>query len=336
MNRYLGALILGVWSLINPGLSVSAVQIYAHRGTRLYFPENSIPAYEFAVRMGADWLDADLRLTKDGHVVIFHDSVLSPSCVKDMNNQWVTSSIAIEDLTLEQLKHYSLSSPKPGSNFARLFPYVNATSVIKIPTLAEAVHTLDLYAGYPVKWQLEIKTDSPGSDQDRYQRITQKVVELIQSHHLQNRVELQAFDWRVLKLVHHMDSSIHTAALLSSDTVSFDRIDSPLDGVWTAGLRPQDFDWNYPKMAAILGATCFEPYEMEVTPTMIEQAHDLGMKVVTWHWAEKQGVWSDWKRSNQLLNWGVEGLIVDDLANVEAILAQRHQADLEGHQHLKC
>ena len=155
-------------------------------------------------------------------------------------------------------------------------------------------------------------------------------------YHLQNRVELQAFDWRVLKLVHHLDSSIHTAALLSSDTVSFDRIDSPLDGVWTAGLRPQDFDWNYPKMAAILGVTCFEPCEMEVTPTMIEQAHDLGMKVVTWHWAEKQGVWSDWKRSNQLLNWGVEGLIVDDLANVEAILAQRHQADLEGHQHLKC
>ena len=327
VNRYLSVFILGVWSLLNPGLSISAVQIYAHRGTRLYFPENSIPAYEFAIRMGADWLDADLRLTKDGHIVIFHDGVLSSSYVKDINNQWVTSSLAIEDLTLAQLKDFTLSSPKPGSSLAKLFPYVDATSAIKIPTLAEAIQVLDQFAGHPVKWQLELKTNATGLDRDNYRMITTKVVEFIQSHHMQDRVELQAFDWRVIKLVHHLDPHIHTAALLSSDTVSFKRIDSPLDGIWTAGLKPQDFDWNYAKMAASLGATCFEPYEMEVSRTMVQQAHDLGMKVVTWHWAEKQGVWSDWKRTHQLLGWGVEGLIVDDLANIEAILAQLHQSN---------
>ena len=35
------------------------VQIYAHRGTREYFPENTIPAYQFAMRMHANWLDAE-------------------------------------------------------------------------------------------------------------------------------------------------------------------------------------------------------------------------------------------------------------------------------------
>ena len=55
-------------------------QVWAHRGTggwdRQYAPENTMPAFEKAVQMGADGVELDVQLTKDGEVVICHDEWL--------------------------------------------------------------------------------------------------------------------------------------------------------------------------------------------------------------------------------------------------------------------
>ena len=325
MSRQLVAIFLGACSLIHPMFSVAAVQIYAHRGTRVYFPESSMSAYKFAVHMGADWLDADLHLTKDGQLVVIHDDTLSPDMIKRKDGHWVAPNVAISDLTLKQLQQYTLSSPRPDSELSRLFPLVRDTPNATVSTLNEVVSTMDEYVGYPVRWQLEIKTNPQAADLKGYATLTKKVVEFIQSHQMVDRVEVQAFDWRVLQLIHQLNPKIHTAALLDRYTVSLQREKSSLDGIWTAGLMPEDFNWNYARMAASLGATCLEPYEMDATEEMVKQAHALGLKVVTWHWAEQQGAWSDWRRTQELVTWGVDGLIVDDLTSAEAMLVQQGQ-----------
>src|SRR5205814_1187344 len=52
------------------------IQVYAHRGVRAFAPENTMPAYKTSLRLGTDWLDMDIVLTKDGQVLISHDPLL--------------------------------------------------------------------------------------------------------------------------------------------------------------------------------------------------------------------------------------------------------------------
>jgi glycerophosphoryl diester phosphodiesterase len=52
------------------------MKIYAHRGASHDFPEMTMVAYENAVKQGADGFECDLRLTKDGVAVLWHDADL--------------------------------------------------------------------------------------------------------------------------------------------------------------------------------------------------------------------------------------------------------------------
>ena len=52
------------------------VRVVAHRGASKFAPENTIPALEVAIEMGADMAEIDVRQTKDGHFVLMHDETL--------------------------------------------------------------------------------------------------------------------------------------------------------------------------------------------------------------------------------------------------------------------
>jgi len=52
------------------------VQVMAHRGVMSAAPENTLAAFRLAVDMSFEWIEVDVRLTKDGHHVIFHDGNL--------------------------------------------------------------------------------------------------------------------------------------------------------------------------------------------------------------------------------------------------------------------
>src|SRR5689334_1988303 len=50
--------------------------LIAHRGASAYAPEHSIAAYKLAIEQGADYVEPDLTLTKDGVLVCSHDPFL--------------------------------------------------------------------------------------------------------------------------------------------------------------------------------------------------------------------------------------------------------------------
>lgn len=63
-------------------LSGAAPLVIAHRGASGYLTEHTLAAYELAMKMGADIIEPDLQLTRDGHLIAFHDASLlndSPS-----------------------------------------------------------------------------------------------------------------------------------------------------------------------------------------------------------------------------------------------------------------
>lgn len=116
----------------------SRPRIFAHRGLvyegdRQVVDENTIESFELALVAGADYLETDLQLTKDGVAVLFHDSDLS---------RLVGSKKSISSLTLGELKQIRL--PFGGS----------------IPTLQEALEKFPT-----AKFNLDFKTpstESPG------------------------------------------------------------------------------------------------------------------------------------------------------------------------------
>ncbi len=64
-------------AMIRKRLRRKPVEISLHRGANRYAPENTLPAYEKAIRLGADYVEFDTRTTRDGEVFLLHDSTLN-------------------------------------------------------------------------------------------------------------------------------------------------------------------------------------------------------------------------------------------------------------------
>ena len=74
-------------------------QFCAHRGVSALMPENTLPAFAAALALGADEIEFDVRLTKDGRMIVSHDSTLER--ISDGCGQ-------LKDFTLEELRRLNL------------------------------------------------------------------------------------------------------------------------------------------------------------------------------------------------------------------------------------
>jgi glycerophosphoryl diester phosphodiesterase len=79
------------------------VYVVAHRGAHNGIPENTLAAYKAAIEMGVDFVEVDLRTTKDGHIVSIHNKRID-SYVTDSRHGLVS------EMTLEQLKQLDIGS----------------------------------------------------------------------------------------------------------------------------------------------------------------------------------------------------------------------------------
>ena len=72
-----------------------AAQVWAHRGASGYAPENTLESFALAAEQGADAIELDVQLSRDGELVIIHDETTERVSGKEA---WV------KDLTLRELK----------------------------------------------------------------------------------------------------------------------------------------------------------------------------------------------------------------------------------------
>ncbi|EUJ36413.1 glycerophosphoryl diester phosphodiesterase [Listeria weihenstephanensis FSL R9-0317] len=70
-------------------------EIFAHRGSSGAHPENTLPAFLAAVESGADGIELDVQLTKDGIPIVIHD---------DKVNRTTNGSGVVRELTLREIK----------------------------------------------------------------------------------------------------------------------------------------------------------------------------------------------------------------------------------------
>jgi glycerophosphoryl diester phosphodiesterase len=92
------------------------MKIYAHRGASHDFPEMTMLAYENAVKQGADGFECDLRLTKDGVAVLWHDADLKRRADNDavVHESTYAQLVAIypQIVTLDQFLDFGITEKK--------------------------------------------------------------------------------------------------------------------------------------------------------------------------------------------------------------------------------
>ncbi len=115
--------------------------IFAHRGVSSLYPENTLASFQAAVRLGVDFIELDVRRTKDGALVVIHDETL---------DRTTDGKGKVADLTIEEIKRYSA-----GRWFSEKF------SGEKIPTVQEV---FSLVGRGKTKLWLEIKESGLEAD----------------------------------------------------------------------------------------------------------------------------------------------------------------------------
>ena len=183
----------------------------AHRGVTSIAPENTIPAYEEAVRLGYYSAECDIQRTKDGVWVLLHN---------DTVDKWFCEYGEIKNATFEEASKYSF---KGGSNF---WAYDN----LRIPTLDEF---LDVFVGSKTRPQIEIKAET-------YDTL-HEVVDAVVKKGLEDTAIVISFDIQQLREIHKLNDKIELWYLV--DRVTEENIQeakSISDKVW---LSP-NFDRN--------------------------------------------------------------------------------------------
>jgi glycerophosphoryl diester phosphodiesterase len=141
---------------MNPLLDLSARPVIAHRGASGSAPENTLPAFELAVRQGADAIELDVRLSRDGVPVVLHDSTLD----RTTDGQGPLVALSLADLhkvdagarfTTDGGRSYPFrggAARVPSlTEVLRGFPEIPVMVDIKEPAAQEAVRQLILEEG---------------------------------------------------------------------------------------------------------------------------------------------------------------------------------------------
>lgn len=172
-------------------------KILAHRGANHLAPQNTLPAFRKAIELGADGVENDVHLTKDGVLVICHNYNIDATS---------NGKGYISDYTLEELKKFDF-----GSYFSEDF------AGTPIPTLDEF---LDLADAFEI---INIEIKSPlqkGTD------IVRKTINAVKEHGLFDRLLISSFDDSLLVEAKEIDKTVKTGLLYD---MASEKIEAILD-----------------------------------------------------------------------------------------------------------
>lgn len=162
------------------------MEVTAHRGASVAYPENTMPAFEAAVELGADWIELDVQQTADGQIVVMHDSNLRRTTGVN-RNIWETTYAELTELDA-------------GAWFSPEF------AGTPIPTLEEV---LIFAQDQDVRLNIELKPTGHESDFEK------TVVDLVRQYEFVDRCVVTSQSYDVLKNIKAYDEEIHTVYVMA-------------------------------------------------------------------------------------------------------------------------
>ena len=151
----------------------------AHRGDRKRYPENTIPAFESAIKLGVDMIETDVHMTEDKELIIMHDH----SLMRTTGFDGLTSRMKLQEI----------KKLDAGSWFSEKF------SNVEVPTVEEFIALIDR-SNILINWELK---DFPHEVGDDFAFETaDKLIRLIKEHGLEDRSMINSFSDKVLEYVY--------------------------------------------------------------------------------------------------------------------------------------
>jgi glycerophosphoryl diester phosphodiesterase len=236
--------------------------LIAHRGASAYAPENTLPAYRLAIGQGADYIEQDLQITKDGVLVCLHDLTLerTTDVARVFPDRFRTESRGgesvrrwyVSDFTLKEIKRLDA-----GAWFAEKFRGT------RIPSWQEAIDEIRGKAGlYPETKAPEVY-GSRGFDMERL------VVDLLRK----NGLAAPGADPRTPVIIQSF-----SAVSLRKMT---DELGCKLPKILLMGAAPKGLE-EIKQFAAGIGP---EKNLVRADPGLVERAHAAGMSVTVYTFA---------------------------------------------------
>ena len=222
------------------------IQVHGHRGARAVLPENTLPAFEYAIEQGVDAIEMDVILSKDDVPAITHDPILnlaicrSPSGHRDI----------VRTLTFAELREWdcgSLVNPK--------FPRQQPVPGARMPSLDEV---LALAGRGSFLFNIEAKMGRPELD-PAPGYFAQLLLESIDRHNLRPRVIVQSFDFRILIAMKQLAPGVRMAALYEDGRLG-----------------------DFVSIARTAGTEIVAPEKDLVTSAKVDAAHEAGLQVIPW------------------------------------------------------
>lgn len=181
-------------------------KVFAHRGASGYAPENTLEAFALAGEQGAQGIELDVQLTKDGEVVVIHDETI---------DRVSTGKGAVRDYTLEELWRFSFHNHK------------KEYEGVQIPTLREVLEQVKP-GGMEVN--IELKTGIYW-----YPGLEEKTVELVKAAGMENRVIYSSFNHYSVQKILELDAEAETAYLYSDVLLN---VENYAKNTGVCGLHP--------------------------------------------------------------------------------------------------
>jgi len=220
--------------------------IIGHRGASAIAPENTIAAFRLALAAGADGVEFDVRLTRDGIPVVIHD-----------DNLRRTGSLpeTVDSLTLAELKQVDVGSWFSHTQKRKTSDF----SGEKIPTLEEV---FELFESTDAVLYLEMKSTATQRDE-----LAAVCSELLRARSFKARVIVECFDLAGIEAVKRIDPEIKTAALF----------DFPLLTSWLVNSGRRMIE-----QALAAGADEIALHQRLTSQQVVDTAIAAGLKVVVW------------------------------------------------------
>lgn len=245
-------------------IGLTQVEVEAHRGGTGLMPENTIEAMLNAAKLGANTIELDLRMTKDGKVIVVHDAHINADFTSKADGSELTGK-GDDAQPFFKLNYADIGNYDTGSKYYNKFPEQQKLKT-HIPLLSSLIDSVENYTSRlgmsPMNYNIEIKSDEelekkgamPG-----YKEFTDKSMAVLLSKNLGDRLLVQSFDMRTLNYLHNQYPGTRLAFLVAN-----------ING----------FDANMKKLTFV--PEVYSPYYVLVNRSLMESCRGAGMKVVPW------------------------------------------------------
>ncbi|WP_430487411.1 glycerophosphodiester phosphodiesterase [Priestia flexa] len=163
------------------------MRIMGHRGAAGTFPENTMISFEEAIRVGADGIELDVHMSKDGELMVIHDEKV---------DRTTNGKGYIRDFNYKELRSLDAS-----------YKFKKNYGACQIPTLNEV---LAWASNQQFSVNIELKNNL-----FEYAYLEMKVLDLIYYYKMKERIIISSFNHNSLARVTSFDSTIETAILYS-------------------------------------------------------------------------------------------------------------------------